>query len=503
MPVLWRPSAPRTIRQRRRRANAAQVSAVATLLGLMLVVAMIANFVADQLPQDMRTRELQHDLNVEDQFARLQATLLAQVHHPPMPQSLGTPVTLGSQPEPPFGEAATGSIASSGYATKQSLSVVAPAPPNWGHGNLCTTFTAGTCHNSQSNVCSPPLRYNESANNASITFALTGSNDCIVLNFTGNGDTITLGVTGSNLGYFVLLLFGFNDTVVLTNQFSGSGFHAFFYLFGGYNTYKTTGGPTGSGMFLNTYFIGQTATPGSCPADNLSATDHWSISGSSSSNSLQNLTWNNSAGYATPYHKTSGWPGAGNSGTGNHVGWQNVSAPTACAFVKLRPFGSAWGGLSVTLNNIYVAREVVALDSGAVVAAGTSGSVMISPPPWRSVVNGSAGTALDIVFLTLAAGSGVSESGRRTAVIETGIVEVTTVTISTGNVALSLVTAFPEAWMHYLTSPAANTVPGSTTCSGTATTCVTPAPGTLVTVSTELRVTSVTITYATVSLAVE
>ena len=291
-------------------------------------------------------------------------------------------------------------------------------------------------------------------------------------------------------------------SILSSNQFSGSGFHAFFYLFGGYDTYQTTGGPTGSGMFLNTYFIGQNANSGACPNANLSSTDKWSISGSSSSNSLQNLTWNNSAGYATPYHKTAGWPGVGNSGTGNHIGWQNVTGPTTCAFVKLRPFGSAWGGLAMTVNNDYIAPIVVALESGAVIVAGKSGSVMLSPPPWHRSANGNTSSPLNLTVLTFATGSGKSESGRLTAVVMTTVLAVSTAKIATGNVVLTFVTAYPEAWLSYLTSPQAGTVPGSTTCSGTAATCIAPPAGTFVTVSTQFDVGSVTITYAMLSLTI-
>ncbi|HEV8050245.1 MAG TPA: hypothetical protein VGP88_06590 [Thermoplasmata archaeon] len=491
------------MRSRRRRAEAGQVSAIAVLFGLLLVVSMIAQFVTVQLPQDMRSLEAQHELTVENQVSRLQATVLAQIGHAPFPQSLGSPITLGSDPEPPFGVAATGSISTTSYSSQESVGLAVPVPPNWGHGNLCTTFTSGTCHNSQSNVCGPGLRYNESATNSSVTFALTGSNDCIVLNFTGNGDTITLGVTGSNLGYFVLDLFGFNDTVVLNNQFSGSGFHAFFYLFGGYDTYKASGGPTGSGMYLNTYFVGQSASGGICPSNNLSATDKWSIQGSSSSNSLQNLTWNNSVGYATPYHKTSGWPGTGNSGTGNHVGWQNVTAATTCAFVKQKSYGNAWGGLSVTMNNLYLPQATVALDSGAVIESGPSGSVMISPPPWSQASNGTAATPLSFTFLTFTSASKVAEAGRTTAAVLTHIVTVSTATITTGSVAVSIVTAYPQAWFDFLTSGVAGNVPASTTCSGTVATCVVAPAGTFVTISTLFNVSSITLTWAVVSLSLE
>jgi hypothetical protein len=289
----------RVLRQHGLRGRSGQVSAVATVLALMLFTSFLATFVLGQLPAQMSAQEFQHQLQVEDQFAGLQNDLL-QAAGAWQPSSVGlTSLVL------------------------------------WNHGNLCTTITATSCTSSGVNGhCTPPLSYNLSVNGTAYLFDLTGNSDCTILNITGSHDTITLEVTGSTIPYLLVTLFGTNDTILLNNQFSASNFHASFYLYGAYDNYTSSGGPTGSTIYLNTYFIGETPSAQNCPSDNLAATDRYSISGASSSHSIQNFTWYNLNGYSTSYHTTSGWPGSGNSGSSVLTGWQNVSAPVSCAFAS-------------------------------------------------------------------------------------------------------------------------------------------------------------------------
>ncbi|MGC2289668.1 MAG: hypothetical protein WA688_07430, partial [Thermoplasmata archaeon] len=316
------------------------MSAVATVLALMLFVSFLSTFVLGELGTQMSQQEFQHELLVEDQMERLQTAIL---------------------------EAAA--------ITGPPAVVTQSSPPVWNSGNLCSTITATACTGTASNQCSPPLTWNLSTSSTSFTFDLTGSSDCTLLNVTGNGDTITLEATGATPGYLVVTLFGFNDTILLNNQFTGSGVHAKFYLYGGYDTYENVGGPTGNNLVLSTYFVGESASATVCPSGNLSATDTWSISGATAGASLQNLTWYNAVGYSTPYTTTAGWPGAGNSGTGDHLGRQNVSAPITCAFAQTRIAIPGAG-------SIYLSSPVT-LNSGGVPPFGTpsSGSLQVEPAP--------------------------------------------------------------------------------------------------------------------------
>jgi hypothetical protein len=325
----------RLIRQHGRRGRSGQVSAVATILALLLFVSFLSTFVFGQLGRQMTQKEFQHELQVEDQMLRLQTAVLqaADIWQPP--------------------------------------SVGQSSPPAWNQGNLCTTLTASSCLNSQSNVCPSPLTWNESAaSNSSFTFQLTGTNDCTRLNLTGNYDLFTLAVTGSSVGYLVVTLYGFHDTLLLNSGFTGTGFHAWFYLYGASNTYQAVGGPTGTSLALNTFFIGESASSPTCPFSNSASTDSWSISGSTASNSVQNLTWYNAIGYSTSYTTTNGWPGVGNTGTLNKIGWQNVSTPIPCAFARTTILG---GGGAVDLSS------PVTLGSGAVPPFGAPSTGYLQP----------------------------------------------------------------------------------------------------------------------------
>jgi hypothetical protein len=335
MGYSWKP-----LRRRGLRGRSGQVSAVATVLALMLFTSFLATFVLGVLPTQMTQQEFQHQLQVQNQIEGLQTDILEAAN-------AWAPATVAT----------------------------VTVNPVWNSGNLCTTLTAVSCTGSSaSNQCSPPLIYNQSVNNTVFTYVLSGSSDCMVLNILGNGNTVTLEVSGSNANYFVMTLSGFNDTIILNNQFSGSGFHAQFWFYGGYDTYEGVGGPTGSNMVLNTYFVSEPASPATCPSGNLSANDHWSITGASSSNSLQNFTWYDSVGYSTTYQTTAGWPGVGNSGSGDHIGWQNVSATVACPFLQTKTVVG-------TPTSVYLSAPVT-LNSGSVPPFGvpSSGSLGVEPP---------------------------------------------------------------------------------------------------------------------------
>ena len=330
----------RLLRQHGLRSRSGQVSAVATVLALLLFVSFLSTFVLGQLGTQMSAQEFQHQVQVEDQLERLQDSILEA--------------------------AAAWSPGGSGLTP----------PVVWNQGNLCTP-AAGVCTNAISNQCTPALTYNQTINGTAaakqaLTYDLTGSNDCVVINLWGSNDTITMEITGSNAGTFLFTLYGTNDTILLGSGFSGSGFHASFYIYGAENTYEGNGGPTGGSIYLNTYFVGESPKSGACPYGNLAATDTYSFTGASSSNSIQNLTWYNAIGYATAYHATSGWPGTGNSGTGVTTGWQNVSAVIPCAFVQTPTVGQP--------TALYLSNPVT-LNSGGVPPFGPPSSGSLSAEP--------------------------------------------------------------------------------------------------------------------------
>jgi hypothetical protein len=325
----------RLLRKHGLRSRSGQVSAVATVLALLLFVSFLSTFVLGELGTQMSAQEFLHQVQVEDQLERLQTSILgAATAWEPAASSLSPPIA-------------------------------------WNQGNLCTPV-AGVCTSSTSNICSPPLIYNESVNSSALTYDLTGTYDCIDINLLGNHDTVTLEATGATVGSLVLTLFGTNDTILLGAGVSGSGLSASFYLYGGYDTYEGVSGPTGSHLFLNTYFIGEIPTSGACPYDNLVTTDTYSFTAVTASNSIQNLTWYHSNGTSTAYHTTAGWPGTGNTGTGVTMGWQNISAAIPCAFAQTPTVGQP--------TALYLTSPVT-LSSGGVPPFGAPSSGALAAEP--------------------------------------------------------------------------------------------------------------------------
>jgi hypothetical protein len=78
------------------------VAAVATILGLLLVVTFIANYLTTTLPNQMSVNDLNHEIQVENQVGRLQALLTATAEGAPVGAEVVQPFALGSDAAPPF-----------------------------------------------------------------------------------------------------------------------------------------------------------------------------------------------------------------------------------------------------------------------------------------------------------------------------------------------------------------------------------------------------------------
>ncbi|MGA8664379.1 MAG: hypothetical protein WB809_04845 [Thermoplasmata archaeon] len=81
------------------------MAAVATLLGLLLIVSFIANYLSTQLPNQMAVNDLNHNLLVQNQLARLDALLESASSTYATGAQLTQPVSLGSDAVPPFAPA--------------------------------------------------------------------------------------------------------------------------------------------------------------------------------------------------------------------------------------------------------------------------------------------------------------------------------------------------------------------------------------------------------------
>jgi hypothetical protein len=95
------------------------------MLGLLLVVTFIANYLATTLPAQMATNDVEHDLTVEDQVG-LFATLVADsISEGVVGTLVSQPITLASMGDPPFAgpDGGTLSAAASGSTLVVSFSV--------------------------------------------------------------------------------------------------------------------------------------------------------------------------------------------------------------------------------------------------------------------------------------------------------------------------------------------------------------------------------------------
>jgi hypothetical protein len=109
------------VRSWRRRGRKAQVSAVATILGLLLVVTFIANYLTTTLPQYMSVNDVNHDLLVQNEVGRFAALLSAVSSARAVDAALTQPVVLGSEGLPPFATPDSASISSTIYGSSESV----------------------------------------------------------------------------------------------------------------------------------------------------------------------------------------------------------------------------------------------------------------------------------------------------------------------------------------------------------------------------------------------
>ncbi|MCI4331581.1 MAG: hypothetical protein L3K19_07025 [Thermoplasmata archaeon] len=508
--------APRTIHRRRHRAHKGQVSALVTVLGLLLVVTFIANFVLLQLPGEMQELEFQHTLQVENQLSRLQATILAQAANPGIPLTLSSPVTLGSQSVPPFGSPTTGSIASEppGVATITGLLLtqVTYAYPPWNVGSACLAGGGGHCAGA-----GHVNYYNFSGNSsASLAIKVDGNTNSLVYVLNGNNDSITITWNGKDAGFINVLVNGSDDAITFNKGGSDTvASVSTFDFFGERDTFSYN--PSGShsskgGQSVNVQFVG---TIGSvCPGANLSSTDSIGTFSSGGSNINVNVTWWNGIGYVTS-PSVQAYPGG--SIPTEQITWQNRSGFIPCAFSVTHSSlytNQFQGGVDVHLSNRYSPPTDVVYDQGAVILAQEGGTpVMVSPPRITTYLTSSGGVGANITLVNML-GNLTAEGGVTTAAVTSQVVQVGVVVVATGaggvfvggDFFLNITTLYPAAWSGYF-SGFPQAFPLGSTCVPLTTipapySCLSPPPGTAVKMVAPLILQQLRFTTITVNIGI-
>lgn len=506
----------RTIRQRRHRARKGQVAAVGTVLGLLLIVTFLANYLVEQLPLQLTTAEFDHNLQVGNQVSRLQATILAQATHPGTGLSLSAPVTLGSHAVPPFGPPSGGSISNDLGSVRSgasySVGEVVKAEPNWGTGSPCLTGGNGSCA-ANTNVYTWNIT---NVNASTFSIKITGNHNSVVYNITGNNDTINIDWNGGDTGFVQFIINGSDNVVNYNKGGSDTTSPVAQFLFYGQNdvfNFNPAGSNSnGGGMKLYVQFVGS-RTP-VCPYGNLSNTDKVGTLTSGGSNLNFTVTWFNAVGYQSKMHSQT-YPGGGAKNETIH--WSNQTGLFGCAFTKTYASNyqvSYGSGILVRLFNRYLPQTDFAYDQGAVIERQLGGlPVMLSPPDFV-ISKVPAGFAASLTLVNLL-GSLPTETGLTTAGVSTTVLGATTFTIVNGLTStfltssyyLNITTAYPNAWMNYLNG-FTGLVPGGATCTSKLTfippfSCVNPPSGSVVTVVAPLTVQQLSVTTVVVAVSLD
>ena len=502
---------------------------MATILGLLLVVTFIANFLSTTLPNTMGQNDLQHGLTVENQVAQLSARVEATAEANAVGAQVSQPVSLGSQGAPPFAGPDSASLTAlsavantSGNYPQSSVGFTLSGPtlyiPPTGFGlsnparlpsGYCTpTSTTLTCSAVNGAI---PLKWNFTGGNGvayTVTFG-TGSN-LILLNFSTNSSTISIsGISGMPI--YVQIL-GNNDTLTLSGgggnkqisvnitgsydsitagSFPGGTRTVYIHVVGDHDTIPgdvAAGGNTmyvsfvgtadtftvvpGGGSNYYTYFTGFDAlnpTSGSCPYGALAMTDAvtgYTAANGQSANAHLTQSFNNSTAYPT-------WGNLTPSSRWT-IHYHPV-LPFACPYVTQVqvPFTPAGlSGFVVRLQNTYAPSAEVAYDQGTVVYA-QPGSlpIFIVPPPITLASN------VLTVFAPWFANTVSGESGVGTAEVSLRLLSTTSLdlpangfTFASGSaITVTVVSPYAAAWYAYFLAQSAFSP--YVTCSGANSVC--------------------------------
>jgi hypothetical protein len=459
------------------------VSAVAVILGLLLIVTFIANYISTTLPSQMGQNDLQHEVMVQNQVSQLGALLQLTAANGEVGSQVTQPITLGSAGAFPFAtqdsstitrlsngsglsvnfalvgplEVPTGGVPNNGIATGCTLS-----PASLPTGIACTAsatviwnFTAGnSTHYTVSATSGLKAKTNFTTNSSLISVGgVTGASDSVSV--FGSHDTVYL--NASTAASVALLLVGSNDTVIMVSGTGGASFTIF--LVGDYDsisTTTTTGGSvvmraygshdtfTDSPTGATVYYIGfnlENPNAGTCPYDNLANSDTLAGSG------------------GTAYFNNTN-SGKTNTTVGGWVEHFNNPAQSACPYVVSASVSQAptVTGFIVGLRNTYAPSAEVAYDEGAVVFAQPSSIPVFVLPPRIAYANG----VLQL-FVPRFANVVSSEAGVGTAALSLRLLSAPQVVLPTPQFAFSnntqvkvtVVSPYAAAWAAYfLSSPA-------------------------------------------------
>ena len=525
-----------TARRWRRHARKAQVAPIATILGLLLVVVVIANYLTTTLPGQVATNELGHEVEVGNQLGQLQAAIGALAT-----QSAGSssplipfPITLGSDSVPPFAGSSPGLLSvQPAYPNASRLDLnfqhIGPAPIDWryGNGNQCYYLPSSCAGNVAPQDGLFVINVSNQAgkiwqNPLTLDVKSGGScgkptNSCSVFyNITLSHYDITLDLLGEAAQNMTVVLLGNWDNLTFHFDMSKPIYHTIqFFIFGLHDTYSARLHYAPSGvtppaiprLYVNTTFADIVGSH--CPGGNGSNTDTTGLvhfSPNSGTYMVQNFTWWNNAGYTTPLHSVQPRPPYQ-----WFVDFQNMTGALGCPFTlksPMHPQIAGPGTLLLQLENRQLPVVTYGVEDGAVVERQQGGiSEMLIPPLFKfgpaAGGNLSASLVMPVLVGPAQAVSGVGDSAIQIRVL--GVETYQVVNGTQGNtidsVSLTVWTAFPSAWLSYFRSASSQVFPHGATCFATLyATCHDPPSGQQVRVVAPMYVDSITVTLVIMSV---
>ncbi len=225
----------RSVRAWRLRGRRGQVSAIATIFGLLIVVTFIANYLTTTLPQQMSVNDLNHVVQVEDQIGRLSALLESATEADAVGAEFTQPISLGSAGQPPFASADPGTL--SPPTNGSSFNLTLPIGGTWYYNppsapfaskNLTYSNPGGGCTKTTSSVtCTGTSYLFWNVSTSATNYALSVANGVYDVNVEDSGAstaapaTLTTTLTGDGTLNYVGI--GNNGSTPITMSAAGTG----------------------------------------------------------------------------------------------------------------------------------------------------------------------------------------------------------------------------------------------------------------------------------------
>jgi hypothetical protein len=518
------------------------VAPVATILGLLLVVTFIANYLTTTLPNQMSVNDLNHEVQVENQVGQLQALLDSVADSGLVGAPVSQPISLGSAGSPPFAGPDSGWISSGNQSGGFNVNfTVAPPPVVIASPSQDGAAGKGACTGGGTTRCAAGIWFTASA-------SPSVANDLLVLVVTtyeqstflttayvsdSAGSTWNLVTAGGNTvaANFVEYVFwaidsaAGADTVTLNTASTGLTAHdasAILFALQGENSvspisasgaYATGSSTTASatvtapalGLVLGLVSIA-TAASGTFPVITAGAACTAACTAIASEDGE---AWGETFGESEPAATAGTYTASATLSISEHWGELALAINPQVSTPPGTPIASGWfqpgASLVVHLSNTYAPSAEVAYDQGAVVYAQPGGVPLVIDAPAFSY----SGTIMSLE-IPVFQGALPSESGVGTVDVMLRLLSSQTYqfpgtgfTLQTGHhVTFSLKTPYGAAWMTYFASM--GSLKGLVSCVGLTGACsgaYRPA-GPLATITLSLPATSIALTVATFAVNV-